>query len=285
MSRPARAGLGPSWWCWSVAVAALLSSGCASVPLASPEEDARVRQLQPAEGRALLYVFRDSGMAALNAFPIFVDGERICDLASGTFAAADVAPGEHRVEFPFNDGATSLPVRLAAGQRAYVRQWLERIPAVLVMVERAKLTEVPPEEGQPALGRLARFAVLERRAAEDRSAWEAPVPAGQARVVLFRWSWAAQAAEFRLEVGGGPPVALPVRSFTVADVPAGQVVVTAHGANDASLPLQLEAGAVAWIAVIPRMGLTSPRVELERIDEGRGRSSVAALHLVAPAGR
>jgi hypothetical protein len=265
-------------------LAAALLAGCASVPLATPGADAQAKQLQPPEGKALLFVFRDDGLAAMSLFPLFVDEERVGDLSNGSYYVVEVEPGPHRLDFPFNDGATTLRLQVEANHRYFVRQSIDMTWALLVTIRRAQLALVDEATGLQALGSLVSVVRLQPHAAEDRLAREARPSPDRALVYVFRWPWAAPGTDFELEVGGRAAGRLAVRAFVVAEVAPGEVEVHAKGANEATLPLRLPPGGVAYVAVAPRVGWTTPRVELSQVDEARARASLAELRLAARLG-
>ena len=56
-------------------VAALLMAGCASVPMASSDQDARAKTFAVAPGKANIYVYRNEMMGAAIKMPVILDGK------------------------------------------------------------------------------------------------------------------------------------------------------------------------------------------------------------------
>lgn len=84
-----------------VAVASLLStiliSGCASVPMASDEQDAKAKTFAVPKGKSNIYIYRNENMGAANKMPVAVDGKLIGDTVAKSFIFLTVNPGKHTV--------------------------------------------------------------------------------------------------------------------------------------------------------------------------------------------
>jgi Protein of unknown function (DUF2846) len=86
-----------------------LSASCASVPMASAEQDAASKTFaEPAAGKAGLYVYRrDAFVGQALKKDVFIDGVLIGETASGVFFHRPISPGSHTLstesEFSAND--------------------------------------------------------------------------------------------------------------------------------------------------------------------------------------
>lgn len=254
--------------------ATALLAGCAHVPLATPEADAQAKRFQPPDGKALIYVFRDSLVAAPTLFPVYADQERVGDLAPWTYYVLEVEPGPHLLAFPFQFGAVTLRLRVEAGRRYFVRQWLERFETFLV--DTPRLAEVEEELGRPALGHLVRVVRLQPHEEEDRLARELQPPAAGALVCVFRWAWVGAGTDLELEVNGRPAGRLAVRTFVTTEVDPGEVLVKLRGDDEPILSLRIPPGGVAYVEASPLL-----KRKLRQVDEAGGKAMIAELRLAA----
>ncbi|MEH6472987.1 MAG: DUF2846 domain-containing protein [Halopseudomonas sp.] len=106
-------------------VASAYLTGCASVPMESVEEDlARKEFNAPPEGKAGLYLYRDSMLGAALKKTVYIDGEMIGETAPKTYFYQDIAPGEHQLstESEFSDNLMKLMTE--SGKNYYVRQYI-----------------------------------------------------------------------------------------------------------------------------------------------------------------
>ncbi|MFG3695725.1 DUF2846 domain-containing protein [Stutzerimonas stutzeri] len=123
-------------------------TGCASVPMESPEKDQAYKAFPaPPENQAGLYVFRDSMLGAALKKTVKIDGQVIGETAANTYFYRLVTPGTHTLatESEFSDNLLELNAQ--AGKNHYVRQSIK----MGVFVGGAKLTEVSESEGQKAV--------------------------------------------------------------------------------------------------------------------------------------
>jgi len=86
----------------SVFACALLSlaaglSGCGSAPLAPPKADTLAKQMLPAEGKAVIYLFRNSPPSAGWTIPVTLDGKEMGVTGGQTYFRWEVSPGEHMI--------------------------------------------------------------------------------------------------------------------------------------------------------------------------------------------
>jgi hypothetical protein len=124
-------------------VVAFVLAGCASVPLVSPEEDARVKSLPVAPDRAGIFIFRDGWGAPGVKLQVSLDGAPLGQTVPRTYLFREVAPGRHVVT-SWAENADTLELDVAAGSFAFVRQE----PVMGFWSARSKLHLVDETEGK-----------------------------------------------------------------------------------------------------------------------------------------
>jgi hypothetical protein len=129
-------------------VSALVLSGCASVPMASKEQDTSLKQFAaPASDKVGLYVYRNTfGGQALKK-TLTIDGKVIGETANKVYFYTQVAPGAHKLstESEFSDNDIELITE--GGKNYFVEQTIK----LGLFVGGAKLTQVSDEEGKAAV--------------------------------------------------------------------------------------------------------------------------------------
>lgn len=103
-----------------IAVTAILT-GCASVPMASPEADAKAKSFKADPDKANLYIYRNETFGAAVKVPVLLDGTSVGDTASKTYIFRQVAPGAHVVTSKSENDAT-ITVDAVAGKNYFVWQ-------------------------------------------------------------------------------------------------------------------------------------------------------------------
>lgn len=102
-------------------VAAALLSGCAGVPMATPEADMAAKQYRPDPGMAALYVYRNETFGAALKMPVLLDGQPMGETASKTYLYRQVAPGQHVVTAK-TEGDSTVSIDAAPGATYFVWQ-------------------------------------------------------------------------------------------------------------------------------------------------------------------
>jgi hypothetical protein len=74
---------------------AVLTSACASVPMAPPKLDMAAKEFKATPGKTNLYVFRDEGIGGAVRMSVLLDGKLLGDTAAKTFLLTTVEPGAH----------------------------------------------------------------------------------------------------------------------------------------------------------------------------------------------
>jgi len=142
---------GSAAWLGAVALAA-----CASVPLATLEEDQEARRRTAPPDKALVYVFRDYMLAPMDLFPVYANSRRLGDLAFHTYLLIETDPGE--LLLSPEPGGKVLALEVEPARKYYVERYLDRLPILppLVVLDTPRLAQVTEERGKGALGRLVK---------------------------------------------------------------------------------------------------------------------------------
>ncbi|MDX2019893.1 MAG: DUF2846 domain-containing protein [Deltaproteobacteria bacterium] len=127
----------------TLAAMAATITGCASVPLATPTEDAFVKQARPAPGMSLLYVYRNESFGAAVKMPVLLDGQSAGSTVAKTFTAWSVAPGPHQI---MSKAENDADVVVVAEPNKTHFVWQEVKMGLLFA--RSKLHPVTEEEGR-----------------------------------------------------------------------------------------------------------------------------------------
>ena len=110
----------------SVFVCALLGlaislAGCGVAPLAPPKADTLAKQMLPVEGKAVVYLFRNSPPSAGWTIPVTLDGKDMGVTGGQTYFRWEVSPGEHIIISKTHEWS-GLIVNAEAGRVYYVWQ-------------------------------------------------------------------------------------------------------------------------------------------------------------------
>lgn len=131
------------------ALAAVLISGCASVPMESKEASTRAKQFNPpAAGNSGLYIYRDSFVGKALKKDIWVDGKCLGETAPDVFFYDEVKGDmEHKISTESEFSPNDLAIKTAAGQNYFIRQYIR----LGVFVGGANLEVVNEEEAKKAI--------------------------------------------------------------------------------------------------------------------------------------
>ena len=129
-----------------VAVAGTLA-GCASVPMASADADAKAKTfVAPSDGHANVYVYRNETMGSAIKMPLLLDNASIGDTGPHTYVLRQVAPGKHTLVSK-TEKDVALDFTAEAGQNYYVWQEVK----MGVWAARSALHIVDSDKGQDAV--------------------------------------------------------------------------------------------------------------------------------------
>lgn len=132
----------------SVIFILLLITGCASVPMASLEEDAARKTFSPPpENLAGLYIYRNSHAGAPLKKSLYLNGELIGQSGPMTYFYKQIATGEHVVSTESEFGNNDLTIQAKAGKNLFVRQYIK----MGVFVAGANLELVDEDIGKKAV--------------------------------------------------------------------------------------------------------------------------------------
>jgi hypothetical protein len=81
-----------------IALVSALLSGCASVPMATPDADASAKRFQPRPGMANIYLYRNETFGAAIAMTVSLDGRIMGRTGPQTYFLWEVEPGRHEIQ-------------------------------------------------------------------------------------------------------------------------------------------------------------------------------------------
>ena len=129
----------------SLLLLVLYLSGCASVPMSSPEEDSAKKQFSPpSKGKSGLYIFRDSNFGGALKKSVYIDGEFIGETAPKTYFYREINEGKHELSTESEFGNNDLVLVAKKGLNYFVRQFIK----FGVFVGGAGLELVSEDEGK-----------------------------------------------------------------------------------------------------------------------------------------
>lgn len=103
------------------AVLVLLLSGCASVPMAPLEQDAKAKDFSPIPNKASLYIYRNESFGAAIPMTVSVNGKALGQTAAQTYFRLNLPPGKYNVE-SHAENVSSLSLTTEAGKNYFVWQ-------------------------------------------------------------------------------------------------------------------------------------------------------------------
>ncbi|MEO8009304.1 MAG: DUF2846 domain-containing protein, partial [Betaproteobacteria bacterium] len=110
-----------SFKAFAVIALLVLASGCASVPMASKEDDAAAKTFSVPSDKSRIYVYRNEFIGGAVKIPITLDGRLVGSTVKNTYFALDTTPGSHDVGC-IGETPGSVKVDLKAGEVAYIWQ-------------------------------------------------------------------------------------------------------------------------------------------------------------------
>lgn len=129
----------------AVVVFVALSSGCASIPMASKEQDTALKQFTlPAGDKAGLYLYRNTFVGQALRKRLSVDGVVIGQTANKTYFYREIAPGQHTLSTESEFGDNSITLQAEGGKNYFVQQYIK----MGAFVGGAGLKIVSEEEGK-----------------------------------------------------------------------------------------------------------------------------------------
>lgn len=104
-----------------IATSALLLSACASVPMASLEEDSRAKAFTSLPDKATLYIYRHESFGGAIPMTVTVNGKALGQTAAQTYFRLPLSPGKYVIE-SHAENVSNLAVATEAGKSYYVWQ-------------------------------------------------------------------------------------------------------------------------------------------------------------------
>lgn len=127
-----------------VAVAGL--SGCASVPMATPEEDAKAKEFVAVSGKSNIYIYRNESLGAAVKMPVLIDGVSVGDTVADSYILRTMDPGKHTI-LSKGENDSTLELDAKANTNYYVWQEIK----MGVFSARSNLHNVDDATGKAAV--------------------------------------------------------------------------------------------------------------------------------------
>jgi hypothetical protein len=118
-------------------------SGCASVPMASLEEDAKAKNFTVDAEKANIYLYRNESFGGAIGMPVALDGRMAGKTGPNTYFLWAVEPGSHEVT-SLTENTARISIDAKPGKNYYVWQEVK----MGMWTARSQLHEVPEEQGQ-----------------------------------------------------------------------------------------------------------------------------------------
>ena len=127
-------------------------SGCASVPMASVDEDAKAKTFSVQPGKANIYLFRDEVMGAAVGVPVMLNGKMAGKTSSKSYFMWEVSPGDYEL-MSVAENTSTVRVRAQAGRSYYVWQEIK----MGLFQPRTELQEVDEQRGKAGVTASSRI--------------------------------------------------------------------------------------------------------------------------------
>ncbi len=121
-------------------------AGCASVPMASLQDDSTGKAFAPADGKANIYLYRNETFGAAIPVTVALDGKVAGQTASQTYFLWTVEPGRHEISCNAENTET-LALTTSSGKNYFVWQEMK----MGMWMARCSLSEKSEEEGRKAV--------------------------------------------------------------------------------------------------------------------------------------
>jgi len=100
--------------------------GCASVKMASKEEDTALKKFAlPPSDKAGLYIFRNSFLGQAVSREIYVDSVFIGKTANGVYFYLEISPGTHTISTESEFGENSVMLEVEGGKNYFAEQYIK----------------------------------------------------------------------------------------------------------------------------------------------------------------
>ncbi len=126
-------------------------SGCASVPMASSDEDAKAKSFTVPANKSSIYVYRNESFGGAIPMTVSLDGKLAGQSGPKTYFMWEVEPGSHEVA-SIAENTSTLKLNTEAGKVYYVWQEVK----MGLWMPRSLLQEVDPETGKKGVAECKR---------------------------------------------------------------------------------------------------------------------------------
>lgn len=107
-------------------ISSLILTGCASVPMDSPERDAEMKKFSvPTDDKAGLYIYRNSFVGKALKKTLSVNGQVIGETANKVYFYKEVVPGEHVISTESEFSDNSVTFQAEGGKNYFARQYIK----------------------------------------------------------------------------------------------------------------------------------------------------------------
>jgi len=135
-----------------IILASSLIAGCASVPMETKEISSKAKAFNaPPEGKAGLYIYRNSSVGAALKKDVWIDGKCVGETAPDVFFYEVVTGNEtHKISTESEFSANDLLLKTESGKNYFVRQYIK----LGVFVGGANLEVVPDSIAKQEISQL-----------------------------------------------------------------------------------------------------------------------------------
>jgi hypothetical protein len=102
-------------------VPALLIAGCATVPMASLDDDARAKSFTVPSGKANIYVYRNETFGGAIPMTVSFNGRVVGQSGPQTFFLIEADPGTHEIS-SITENTSTIKLNAEAGRAYYIWQ-------------------------------------------------------------------------------------------------------------------------------------------------------------------
>ncbi len=129
----------------SAVISFSLLTGCASVPMESPKEDAIKKKFtKPVGNKSGLYIYRNTFIGKALKKMLYLDGKMIGETANKVYFYKEIKPGSHKLSTESEFGENSINFNANSGQNYFAEQYIK----MGVFVGGAGIKMVPEAKGK-----------------------------------------------------------------------------------------------------------------------------------------
>jgi hypothetical protein len=134
----------------------LALGACATVPMASPQEDQEAKGFgQPAPDKGAVYIYRSGWMGSARAIDVAIASGARAELATNTYLRLEGPPGTIEIDCRYGDRTNTGQVQITDGQTRYVEVSVK----VGLWMPGCEVAEVSPDQGRAAVLGSRRVAI------------------------------------------------------------------------------------------------------------------------------